>query len=357
MIFILLLFITTLAIAGAAAFFSVIGLSQIFSVTALFWASSLEAGKLIAASFIYRYWDKMRFLMKIYLIVAVVGLMIITSLGIAGHLIADYQADAIDLTSVNERIELLQNEDARLKQRLDSIDEYIANIPLNFVTRRLQTIDSFKPEQDQIISRMNEISSEILVLNIQKLDTEAKVGPIMYVAQTFGYDPNQAVFILIILIVFVFDPLAIALTIATNMAILERKKEMDRIKLEQQTQSLNDDVPVDIDDIFKDVDFDIGEASDKSLDDMIGEMLKKEEGTLELDGTQEIDYKDADVYQDEIPVSENYEKLMGRLNELLEKVTLTKEEAEERRNLSELLKQFMHRKDITKSVRTQKDFV
>ena len=159
--FILVLILTTLGIAGSAAFFSIYGLAQIF--TGSFWAvvvmaTSLEAGKLVTASYLYRYWDSTRFLMKSYMIAAVIVLMIITSAGIFGFLSAAYQQDVIGIKSSEQQIQLLQEEieqvtalkEQRSARKLQ-IDNDIASLPNNFITGRQRLMESYGPEMEQII--------------------------------------------------------------------------------------------------------------------------------------------------------------------------------------------------------------
>jgi hypothetical protein len=106
MVFILLLVFSTLAVAGSAAFFSVYGLAQIFSasfIPVVIMGGALEAGKLVAASYLYRYWKETSFILKTYLFIAIFTLMVITSLGIFGFLTAAYQTDSIGLKQQREQ--------------------------------------------------------------------------------------------------------------------------------------------------------------------------------------------------------------------------------------------------------------
>lgn len=236
--FIAVLILTTLAIAGSAAFFSIYGLAQIF--TGSFWpvvimASSLEAGKLVAASFLYRYWKRISFVMKTYLSTAVIILMVITSAGIFGFLSAAYQEDILDTKLNEQEIALLEKEKAEteaLKQeRLDrkkQIDADIASLPNNFITGRQRLMKSYGPELEELkadIAQYTERTKEI-TLNISKLkqvnlEQEAHVGPIIFIARVFDQDVDDTTKWLIMIIIFAFDPLAVALTIGANIALVE----------------------------------------------------------------------------------------------------------------------------------------
>lgn len=230
MIFIGLLALTTVSIAGIAAFFSVYGLAQLFKgtfVAVLVMGVSLEAGKLIAASFLYRYWHQIGIFMKSYLIAAVILLMAITSMGIFGMLSVGYQSDTMPLKDVEVAIKLLTDEQTQLSDRKKEIDNQIASLPSDFVRGRQKLMNSFQPELVIINKRLPEISVEMKTLNSQLLTVESHVGPIVYIAKAMGQSIDDATKYLILLIIIVFDPLAVVLTIGVNMALKIRKQELE----------------------------------------------------------------------------------------------------------------------------------
>lgn len=239
--FIVVLVLTTLFIAASAAFFSVYGLAQIF--TGSFWpvvimASSLEVGKLVAASYLYRYWKQTQFFMKFYLLVAILILMGITSAGIFGYLSSAYQQDIIGTKTNQQQIELLLSDTTEVEklkvERLDrkkQIDADIAALPNNFIKGRQRLMKSYGDELTQLRTDISDYTSQIRVnssrisgLKAQVLQDEVHVGPIIYIAKVFGQSVDDATKWLILIIIFAFDPLAVALTIASNKAINERKK-------------------------------------------------------------------------------------------------------------------------------------
>lgn len=233
MLFISILLVVTLAIAASAAFFSVFGLTSLFVgvfIPILIMGSALEAGKLIAASFLYRFWGKITFFIKAYLIASVLILMLITSVGIFGYLTAAYQRDTIPLKELTQRIETNQIELDRLTERKKEIDKQIAELPHNYVTARQNLMRTFKPELDALGPRIDELLEEISKDQSAKLATEAHVGPILFVAKVLDRDPDDAVFYFTLLIMIVFDPLAVALTLATNMAIKERSERLSKLR-------------------------------------------------------------------------------------------------------------------------------
>ena len=226
--FILILLATTLSIAGSAAFFSIYGLAQIFAGS--FWpvvvmASSLEAGKLVSASYVYRFWKDISFLMKTYLISAILVLMLITSAGIFGFLSSAYQTDTLSLRDIESQIVLMEEEKAELRERKKQIDDNIASINPNYITKRMELIDKLSPETNRINNRIPVITAEIHKLKSVQITEESHVGPIIYIAKVFERDADDATKWMILLIIFAFDPLAVVLTIATNMAMIKRKEE------------------------------------------------------------------------------------------------------------------------------------
>lgn len=255
--FIILLLLSTLSIAGSAAFFSVYGLARVFSgafIPAAIMAGSLEGGKLISASLLYRYWKTMSKTMRNCLIAFVAILMLITSMGIFGFLSNAYQDNVLPYEQHNQQITLLESEKAEAEQlkterlaRQEEINKQIANLPNNFVNGRKRLIDANKAELEQInkdiaqyTTDIREHTTQISKLKGETIQETAHVGPIIFMAKAFGMDVNQATKWLIMLIIFVFDPLAVTLTIATNMAILDHKKKKEAKMLTENTAKIDD---------------------------------------------------------------------------------------------------------------------
>jgi hypothetical protein len=227
MLFIVILVLTTILLAASAAFFSIYGLATIFSGS--FWpvvlmGTSLELGKLVAASYVYRYWHIIGRVMKTYLITAVVVLMFLTSVGIFGYLSLAHMKDSVSLKQIDSQIVLLENEKRELTARKLAIDTQISQLPTNMVKGRTRLIGEFSPEVKRINDRIPEITASIQTLTQQKLETQVHVGPITYIASAFGYSVDDATKWMILLIVFAFDPLAVVLTVGANIAIQDRIK-------------------------------------------------------------------------------------------------------------------------------------
>lgn len=251
MFFIFVLIATTVAIAGSAAYFSVYGLANTFSGT--FWSvvimgGALEAGKLVSASYLYRYWDRLGkwgWFLKFYMIAGILTLMFLTSAGIFGYLSSGYQADVLPLKQRAEQITLLDEERTRSLTRKRQIDEQIskgaiisnverkdgtidprAAAALREATRsRESTANQFKAEQGQLQKRIAELDKELLQLRTEQIKTEAHIGPITYIAKAFNYDTDVATKYLIFLIIFAFDPMAVALTLGVNIALRLREQD------------------------------------------------------------------------------------------------------------------------------------
>lgn len=251
--FIALLAAVTTAIAGAAAYFSVYGLAYTFS--GVFWSvvvmgASLEAGKLIAASFLYRYWTRLGGLLKGYLCFGVVALMILTSTGIFGYLSTGYQQDILPLKQKTEQVNLLEADKTRALARKQQIDDLLAgnttstNITSSDKTaarnlaaaskNRAELAKQYNAEQVQVTKRVADLDEQLLTLKQDLIKTEAHIGPITYVAKAFNLPTDDATKYLIFLIIFTFDPMAVALTLCVNMAI--RWKQEDDKKQKESEQ-------------------------------------------------------------------------------------------------------------------------
>ena len=226
------LLLIALSIAGVAGYFSVYGLAHIFA--AAFWSviimgGVLEVGKLVATSFLYRYWNDIGVLLRAYLFIAIVGLMAITSAGIFGYLSNAYQQDAVGIKDVAARIELLDTELSSLTAREIQINEDIGRIGSNYVSARQNLLKQYGPEKQKITARIAEIRAEKLELSSKQLEVEAHTGPIIYIAKAMGRGIDEAVIWMICLIIFVFDPLAVALTLAANIALEKKPRPAEEI--------------------------------------------------------------------------------------------------------------------------------
>ncbi len=231
MIFLIFLFLSSMSIASAAAFFSIYGLAYTFQST--FWSVvimgiTLEAGKLVAASYLYRYWNRTHALLKTYLILGIVTLMFITSTGIFGYLSAGYQSGSVPLEQGRQQIQLLDQQLAQAVARKQQIDAQIANLPPNYVNGRLRLMKGYQADQDRLTAQINDLNKQVLDLKQKQIEVTAHTGPIIYIAEALGISTTNASTYIIFLIMFAFDPMALALTLALNNAIKIRQESKVR---------------------------------------------------------------------------------------------------------------------------------
>ena len=239
----LLVLITALAISGIAAYYSIIGLAAIFAAAAvpvIIMGSVLEVGKLVTVTYLHRYWRQSPNLLRSYLVIAVLVLMFITSMGIFGFL-SRAHIEQTTVTGDNilkiERIESKIGREQRTIKDADGVlfqlDEAI-NVLIEYDRIRgdegaiavRERQKSERQDLSKIVSsaedRISELQSELIVLEKGQLELEAEVGPIKYIAE-FVYGERadksmleEAVRWVIVIIVAVFDPLAVALLVAWN---------------------------------------------------------------------------------------------------------------------------------------------
>lgn len=206
-------------------------------------AGALEVGKLVTASWLYRYWDDTKWFMKTYLTIAVIVLMLITSMGIFGYLSKAHLDQAAEVGNNSLKIATIQQQIDREQRSIDDAENVVAQ--LDQAVSILQEYDrirgpdgalavreSQKDERAQLSAVINEATDNILAFQSQliplrqaEIQTELKVGPIKYVAELIYGDTaenqlDRAVRLFILMLVFVFDPLAIAMVIAANQTLL-----------------------------------------------------------------------------------------------------------------------------------------
>ena len=264
MILALLLLLSGLAISAVAIYYSVAGLVAIFSaavIPIMVMGISLEVGKLVIASWIKARWKQAPFLMKSYAIVAVSILMVITSLGIFGFLSKAHSDQSLVSGDVQAKVaiydekiktakENIESDRRQLKQMDDAVDQIMGRssdekgADKANVVRKSQQRDRVSLAQDiesnqKIISKLNDESAPIRA-EVRKVDAE--VGPIKYIAAfIYGANPDanileRAVTWVIILIVIVFDPLAVVMLLASQMTFQWVKEE--RIAEEKRLREL-----------------------------------------------------------------------------------------------------------------------
>ena len=235
---------TSIAIAGIAAYFSVIGMATIFAgayIGTIVMMTALEVGKLVTAAYLHLVWEKLNYL-KYYLLLSVGVLMLITSLGIFGYLskaniettlVGD--GNNLELSIIETRIKAEESKIERLQDRLSGLDLVITTgrpQDRNYINRvqreeRLQIATDIDTSLDLI----SEYTEEKLPIQRKQLEQESKIGPIKYVAEViYGEDESvkyldNAVRWVIYALIFVFDPLAVLLLVSSTGLIARRVEE------------------------------------------------------------------------------------------------------------------------------------
>ena len=225
--------LSALFIAGSAAAFSVYGLAKLFSgafISVVIMAGALELGKLVTASFLYRYWNMINWFQKVYMTLATIVLVFITSAGIFGYLSNAYQGATLEfekqsteLIAVEERIEQLEEDKVFLKEELSVA---ISELPDNYITAKRKLREDYNPQITQVNQEILEFKTRRADLEIQLVSTGVDVGPAIYLARTFGTDIDTVVKFFIFILIFVFDPLAVMLVVAYNQALILKGKKV-----------------------------------------------------------------------------------------------------------------------------------
>ena len=254
-----------IGLSGTAAYYSVVGLSIIFSAVALpviIMGSFLEISKIAIATYLHDKWKETYGILKIYMTIALVTLSLITSLGIYGLLSTGFQGNIAKL-EINEkkiknvevkktRFEEIKEELVKEKTTLDGDitklrDGLSTNTTTQSVDRKTGQVitkannanrKSFEGQlkeaqvrRDTIASRIDAINDSITKLDIQVLDMESEeisgseLGVIKYVSELLDWDIKKTANLFILILIFVFDPLAITLVIATNQAFKGKRKD------------------------------------------------------------------------------------------------------------------------------------
>ena len=243
--FTIILFASALLISGIAEYFAIAGLVAIFSsspIASIVLGGALAIGKLVAASWVYRNWDTAPKMLLYYFTAAVITLSLITSMGIFGYLSKAHLDHSLVIGDSSSQVEIIEE---RIKTEEQNITSYRNDLKildaqiqkyteLGSVTRSVRARDQQKKERETLVGKLeesqNKISKyreELLPIKSESRKIEAEIGPIKYIAELIYGSSTQdiidkAVRLTIIIIIFVFDPLAILLLIAANMEIKKK---------------------------------------------------------------------------------------------------------------------------------------
>tara|TARA_B110000091_G_scaffold23356_1_gene22086 strand:+ start:1806 stop:2993 length:1188 start_codon:yes stop_codon:yes gene_type:complete len=255
----LLIAFSALSVSASAAFYSVSGLSKLFAGAAfavIVMAASLEIAKLVIASLLYQYRKTLPIFLKWYLSMACVVLILITSMGIYGFLSAAYQETAAKAGNVDSQIALIETKRDNIKEQLlvyneekSSINGAVASLRNGLSNNKIQYTDTLgniitttsratrnalEKQLDQAIDRQTIINAKVDQLNEKLFNYETEIvevsmsnevagelGPLKYLSGLTGIPMDEIINYLLLTIIFVFDPLAIALVIAANFAFAQ----------------------------------------------------------------------------------------------------------------------------------------
>lgn len=249
--------LTALSVSVSAAFYSITGLSKLFAgaaIAVIVMASSLEVAKLVIASLLYQYWNKLNKFLRFYFLIAATVLVIITSIGIYGFLSSAYQTtygelkiienklgfleqkeefykeDVIrydrELERISENINVLSNAKTSQFQIRDTsvaggVRQTISTTELRLAQERIEIEEQNKKEvqlkRSAVSDSLQKYQLEILKLE-NNTEISAELGPLQYISEVTSKPMNEIVNILLLIIIFVFDPLAVSLVVAANFA-------------------------------------------------------------------------------------------------------------------------------------------
>ena len=318
--------LSALSISVSAAFYSVSGLSKLFAgatLAVIIMASSLEIAKLVIASLLYQYRKTLPLGLKIYLTIATIVLVLITSMGIYGFLSSAYQETASKAGTIDAQITLIETKRDNTQSQLDvyngekeNIDKAIADLRSGLSNNVIQytnaegqvitttssaTRKALEKQLDQAIERQTEINSKVDILNQQLFDYETEIvevstnndlagelGPLKYLSGLTGISMDKIINYLLLVIIFVFDPLAISLVIAANFAFeqldkkykkniygekvpVDKEELLQKIVDNDQEMGLWDNVDVDLEKVL-----DEDHVFDESLNNMVEDLEEEE---------------------------------------------------------------------------------
>jgi hypothetical protein len=252
--------ISAILIAGTAAYFSVTGLGVLFSgaaIAVMVMASSLEFAKLVTATYLKQKWEDLKGFNKWYLSFAVAVLMLITSAGIFGYLSNAFQQQNLKLDQVQREISVWENKIKGNNDQIATLTTQLNGLQSNQGTilekgkvnsRLLRSVDNRDKQVNKLTDKINILQDSVISYNGKineiknnNISIEREVGGFRFVADAFGVELNSVVKFFIILIVIVFDPLAIALVIALNQLIMVKRKEEDVISKPEELKDFVDE--------------------------------------------------------------------------------------------------------------------
>ena len=385
-LFPLLIAFSALSVSISAAFYSVSGLSKLFAGAAfavIVMAASLEIAKLVIASLLYQYRKNLPKLLKWYLSLACVVLILITSMGIYGFLSAAYQETAAKAGSIDSKITLIEVKRDNIKEQLavyneekSSINSAVADLRTGLSNNKIQYTDTLgnvitttsratrnalTKQLDQAIERQTVINEKIDGLNLKLFEYEEEIvevklsdaisselGPLKYLSGLTGLPMDRIINYLLLTIIFVFDPLAIALVVAANFAF-EQIRPKTKENLYGETVKIKEkETPfVEITEEDLEADLKYGHEDEERMD-VIGQngndgLHYEEEERLEIKPKEKESYVEAGYQEKPKPVT-NFPIELAEISRIMGK-DLTLKQIEELK-ASKLTKTFNDDDDL-----------
>jgi cell division protein FtsL len=273
--------LSAIIIAGCAAYFSVTGLGVLFAgatTSVIVMASSLELAKLVVATYLKQKWNEIGGFNKWYLTISVGVLMLITSAGIFGYLSNAFQAQSLQLQQVDREIEVHQTKIDQNTEQITQLSTQITEFNSNqgkiidggtVNSRLLRSLDARDKEISKINDKISNLQADNAIetekinkIKIDNLDLEKEVGGFRFVAEAFGIELKNVVKFFIFLIVIVFDPLAVALIIAFNGLISDKKLEQK----EKLVEMMENDEKLELYEIYGDTKEDVVEENTSNIE-------------------------------------------------------------------------------------------
>ena len=314
--------LSALSVSASAAFYSVFGLAHLFagaSTEVIIMAGALEAAKLVVASLLYQYWDTINKILRMYFMIATFILMVITSGGIYGFLSGAYQETATQSEFLDRQVAVIQQKQVRFEEQKSDLKiekaavvktisdlrvslsnpaqvQYIDRESGQLITttsssarKALQSeLKTSITERDNIDLRLNAVTDSIAALDVNILDaqinneTARELGPLKYMAELTGQPMSKIVNWFMILIIFVFDPLAIAMVVAANMAFAHVKgvaRDPKDYEVYEKEVIIEKEVPIEVEKIVEkevpiEVEKEVPVKLPKSLQKYVNEAVK-----------------------------------------------------------------------------------
>lgn len=235
------LVIAAVSVASLGAFFSISGLGALFSGALLavcLMAAALEFSKFVLAAYLHQTWKTLNIIYRSYLVFAVVVLSVITSIGIFGFLSEAYQSASTVLEAETIKLDSIRNQQASITAEIERLNKSVEEIPERRITKRLKSRAEIEPTILELNKKFNEGERLLTASNLKILEVKKKVGPLIYIAKSLDMNIDVVVRYLILILVSVFDPLAICLVIASTQAIGVSRSLLARAKNDEADQEV-----------------------------------------------------------------------------------------------------------------------